>query len=41
LRAQISGAASDANTLGVALAEDVLSQGAGEILAEVYGQNNS
>ena len=41
LRASISGAASDAQTLGIALAEDVLAQGAGAILAEVYGQNNS
>ena len=41
LRADILGAASDAQALGVALAEDVLAQGAGAILAEVYGQNNS
>jgi hydroxymethylbilane synthase len=41
LRAEISGAVSDAQALGVALAEDVLAQGAGAILAEVYGQNNS
>jgi hydroxymethylbilane synthase len=41
LRANISGAASDAQTLGIALAEEVLAQGAGAILAEVYGQNNS
>jgi hydroxymethylbilane synthase len=41
LRANISGAVSDAQTLGIALAEDVLAQGAGAILAEVYGQNNS
>jgi hydroxymethylbilane synthase len=41
LRANISGAASDAQSLGIALAEDLLSQGAGAILAEVYGQNNS
>jgi hydroxymethylbilane synthase len=41
LRANISGAASDAQSLGIALAEDVLAQGAGAILAEVYGQNNS
>jgi hydroxymethylbilane synthase len=41
LRANISGAASDAQSLGIALAEDVLAQGAGAILTEVYGQNNS
>jgi hydroxymethylbilane synthase len=41
LRANISGAASDAQILGIALAEDLLAQGAGAILAEVYGQNNS
>jgi hydroxymethylbilane synthase len=41
LRASISGAVSDAQTLGIALAEEVLAQGAGAILAEVYGQNNS
>ena len=41
LRATISGAVIDADALGIALAEDVLAQGAGEILAEVYGQNNS
>jgi|TARA_B110000902_G_C14289883_1_gene580417 hydroxymethylbilane synthase len=41
LRAEISGPVSEAKALGVALAEDVLAQGAGAILAEVYGQNNS
>ena len=41
LRANISGAASDAQSLGIALAKDLLAQGAGAILAEVYGQDNS
>lgn len=37
LQAEISGKAEDAETLGIALAEDLLSQGADKILADVYG----
>jgi len=37
LRAEVSGSAADAEALGVALAEDLLSQGADKILADVYG----
>ncbi|MFW5451482.1 MAG: hydroxymethylbilane synthase [Methylophagaceae bacterium] len=38
LRAEINGKAEDAEQLGEALAEDLLSQGADKILAEVYGK---
>ncbi len=38
LRAEITGKAEDAEKLGVAVAEDLLSQGADKILAEVYGK---
>ena len=38
LRAQASAAIADAETLGLAVAEDLLAQGAADILAEVYGQ---
>lgn len=37
LRAEGRGSASEPETLGVRVAEDLLDQGAGEILAEVYG----
>jgi hydroxymethylbilane synthase len=37
LTAEIRGAAGDAEALGVALAEDLLAQGADKILADVYG----
>lgn len=37
LRAEVAGKAEDAESLGIALAEDLLSQGADEILAAVYG----
>lgn len=37
LRAEGRGAASEPETLGVRVAEDLLEQGAGEILAQVYG----
>lgn len=37
LRAEVKGKASDAEALGIALAEDLLSQGADRILADVYG----
>jgi hydroxymethylbilane synthase len=37
LRAQLSGPREDAQALGIELAEQLLSQGAGAILAEVYG----
>lgn len=37
LRSEQRGKRSDANALGVAVAEDLLSQGAGKILSEVYG----
>lgn len=37
LRAEVSGKAEDAESLGIALAEELLSQGADEILAAVYG----
>ncbi|PHS70034.1 MAG: hydroxymethylbilane synthase [Methylophaga sp.] len=37
LRAEIKGKAVDAASLGIQLAEDLLSQGADKILAEVYG----
>lgn len=37
LRAEVSGKAEDAEALGIALAEDLLSQGADKILADVYG----
>ncbi|RZF86974.1 hydroxymethylbilane synthase [Pseudoalteromonas sp. CO325X] len=38
LRAEISGPASEAQQLGISLADDLLAQGAGSILAEVYGE---
>ena len=37
LRSEVSGKAEDAEALGIQLAEDLLSQGADKILAEVYG----
>lgn len=37
LRAEVRGKAEDAESLGITLAEDLLSQGANEILAAVYG----
>jgi hydroxymethylbilane synthase len=37
LRSEITGQAADAEALGIRLAEDLLSQGADKILAEVYG----
>jgi hydroxymethylbilane synthase len=37
LRAQAMAPAAEAEQLGIAVAEDLLSQGAGAILAEVYG----
>ena len=37
LRAEVKGKAADAESLGIALAEDLLSQGADKILADVYG----
>ncbi len=37
LRSEITGQAADAEALGIQLAEDLLSQGADRILAEVYG----
>lgn len=37
LRAEVRGKAEDAESLGIQLAEDLLSQGADEILAAVYG----
>jgi len=37
LRAEVSGKAEDAEALGIALAEDLLGQGADKILADVYG----
>ena len=37
LRAEISGKAEDAESLGITLAEDLLAQGADKILADVYG----
>jgi hydroxymethylbilane synthase len=37
LRAEVRGKAEDAESLGIALAEDLLSQGANAILAAVYG----
>jgi len=39
LRAELSGPAADPEGLGVALAEQLISQGAREILAKVYGRN--
>lgn len=39
LRAEITGPRTDAEKLGIQVAEMLLDQGAGEILAEVYGQN--
>ena len=39
LRAEITGPRKDAEKLGIEVAEMLLDQGAGEILAEVYGQN--
>jgi hydroxymethylbilane synthase len=39
LRAEITGPRKDAEKLGIQVAEMLLDQGAGEILAEVYGQN--
>ena len=39
LRDEISGPVADAETMGVTLAERLLEAGAGEILAEVYGDN--
>lgn len=38
LRAEGRGSASEPETLGIRVAEDLLDQGAGEILAEVYGE---
>ena len=38
LRAQRRGSAADADALGVAVAEELLSQGAADILAQVYGR---
>lgn len=38
LRAEGRGAASEPEILGIGVAEDLLDQGAGEILAEVYGE---
>ncbi|QFU03467.1 Porphobilinogen deaminase [Pseudoalteromonas sp. THAF3] len=38
LRAEITGPASEAEQLGISLADDLLAQGAGSILAEVYGE---
>jgi hydroxymethylbilane synthase len=38
LRDDIRGKAVDAETLGIALAEKLLDQGAGEILKKVYGE---
>ncbi|MBA6413284.1 hydroxymethylbilane synthase [Parahaliea sp. F7430] len=38
LRAEATAPASDAEALGISVAEDLLAQGAGEILAEVYGR---
>lgn len=38
LRAEGRGAVSEPETLGIRVAEDLLDQGAGEILAEVYGE---
>ena len=38
LRAEVSGKAEDAEALGIALAEDLLAQGADKILADVYGR---
>ena len=37
LRAEVTGKAEEAESLGIALAEDLLSQGADEILAAIYG----
>ena len=37
LRAEAKGPASDPVALGIKVAEDLLSQGAGEILSKVYG----
>jgi len=37
LRAEVRGKAEDAESLGIALAEDLLAQGADEILAAIYG----
>ncbi|MFW5427296.1 MAG: hydroxymethylbilane synthase, partial [Methylophagaceae bacterium] len=37
LRAEVTGKAEDAEALGIALAEDLLAQGADKILADVYG----
>lgn len=37
LRAEVRGKAEDAESLGIALAEDLLSQGADKILAAIYG----
>lgn len=37
LRAEVKGKAEDAEALGIALAEDLLAQGAEKILADVYG----
>ena len=37
LRAQSTAPAAEAESLGERVAEDLLAQGAGEILAEVYG----
>jgi len=39
IRASISGNIEDAESLGVKLAEDILSRGGGEILKEVYGRS--
>jgi hydroxymethylbilane synthase len=39
IKESISGSPADAETLGVTLAETLLSKGAGEILAEVYGDS--
>jgi hydroxymethylbilane synthase len=38
VRGSITGKAEDAEALGIALAEDILSRGAKEILDEVYGR---
>ncbi|OLO05773.1 MULTISPECIES: hydroxymethylbilane synthase [Salinicola] len=41
LRAESRGSASEPESLGIRVAEDLLAQGAGEILAEVYGGADS
>jgi hydroxymethylbilane synthase len=38
IRGEIRGAAADAHMLGVALAEDLLSRGAGAILQDIYAR---